>query len=225
MCGQPGILPERSDRQHGMAGKIHGHSRARWWPTRAGDHDRGEGTTTRATRVLKRFDAKGGDAKDEQLLTLAKVDSIKLQKDAGASVRDYQGPHPVVVKGHVISAQGNAVTSLNLETRQARIGACCSTVSPPAGTPTCSMRWRRWGTAKLFISAAPMATCCALMRRTAGWFSNYATGQKVCDAAHSGERERLCDQHADGLLICIKTGDKAADGWYAWGGNAAHNKE
>ena len=30
---------------------------------------------------------------------------------------------------------------------------------------------------------------------------------------------------ADGLLICLKTGDKDADGWFAWGGNAQHNKK
>lgn len=29
---------------------------------------------------------------------------------------------------------------------------------------------------------------------------------------------------ANGLLICLKTGDQDADGWYAWGGNAQHNK-
>lgn len=29
---------------------------------------------------------------------------------------------------------------------------------------------------------------------------------------------------ADGRLICLKTGNKDADGWYAWGGNAQHNK-
>lgn len=29
---------------------------------------------------------------------------------------------------------------------------------------------------------------------------------------------------ADGLLICLKTGNSDADGWYAWGGNAQHNK-
>ncbi|MGA9771211.1 MAG: PQQ-binding-like beta-propeller repeat protein [Blastocatellia bacterium] len=28
----------------------------------------------------------------------------------------------------------------------------------------------------------------------------------------------------NGLLICLKTGDRDADGWYAWGGNAQHNK-
>ena len=29
---------------------------------------------------------------------------------------------------------------------------------------------------------------------------------------------------SDGRLICLKTGNKDADGWYAWGGNAEHNK-
>lgn len=29
---------------------------------------------------------------------------------------------------------------------------------------------------------------------------------------------------ADGWMICLKTGDADADGWYAWGGNAQHNK-
>jgi len=28
----------------------------------------------------------------------------------------------------------------------------------------------------------------------------------------------------NGLLICLKTGDEDADGWYAWGGNARRNK-
>ncbi|HEX7314964.1 MAG TPA: PQQ-binding-like beta-propeller repeat protein [Pyrinomonadaceae bacterium] len=27
-----------------------------------------------------------------------------------------------------------------------------------------------------------------------------------------------------GLLVCLKTGSKDADGWYAWGGNGEHNK-
>ena len=26
----------------------------------------------------------------------------------------------------------------------------------------------------------------------------------------------------EGMLICLKTGEKDADGWTAWGGNAAH---
>jgi hypothetical protein len=29
---------------------------------------------------------------------------------------------------------------------------------------------------------------------------------------------------SDGRLICLKTGNQDADGWYAWGGNAQHNK-
>ncbi|HYH84144.1 MAG TPA: PQQ-binding-like beta-propeller repeat protein [Pyrinomonadaceae bacterium] len=29
---------------------------------------------------------------------------------------------------------------------------------------------------------------------------------------------------SNGLLICLKTGSPDADGWYAWGGNAEHNK-
>ena len=30
---------------------------------------------------------------------------------------------------------------------------------------------------------------------------------------------------SNGLLICLKTGDKDADEWYACGGNAQHNKQ
>ncbi len=29
---------------------------------------------------------------------------------------------------------------------------------------------------------------------------------------------------SDGLVICLKTGSSDADGWYAWGGNAQHNR-
>ncbi len=30
---------------------------------------------------------------------------------------------------------------------------------------------------------------------------------------------------SDGRVICINLADKDADGWYAWGGNAQHNKK
>jgi outer membrane protein assembly factor BamB len=30
---------------------------------------------------------------------------------------------------------------------------------------------------------------------------------------------------ADGKLICLKTNDRTADGWTAWGGNAQHNRK
>jgi outer membrane protein assembly factor BamB len=29
---------------------------------------------------------------------------------------------------------------------------------------------------------------------------------------------------ADGYLICLRLGDADVEGWYAWGGNAQHNK-
>jgi hypothetical protein len=29
---------------------------------------------------------------------------------------------------------------------------------------------------------------------------------------------------SNGMLVCLKTGDEDADGWFAWGGNAQHNK-
>ena len=29
---------------------------------------------------------------------------------------------------------------------------------------------------------------------------------------------------ADGLVICLDTNSKDADGWYGWGGNAQHNR-
>jgi hypothetical protein len=29
---------------------------------------------------------------------------------------------------------------------------------------------------------------------------------------------------ANGLLVCLRTGNDDADGWYCWGGNTQHNK-
>jgi hypothetical protein len=34
----------------------------------------------------------------------------------------------------------------------------------------------------------------------------------------------VCVGTGDGLLICLQTNNKDADGWYGWGGNAQHNK-
>ncbi len=36
---------------------------------------------------------------------------------------------------------------------------------------------------------------------------------------------RLFVGTSDGRLICIDLADQDADGWYAWGGNAQHNKK
>jgi outer membrane protein assembly factor BamB len=52
----------------------------------------------------------------------------------------------------------------------------------------------------------------------------YATNQPIIFQPALAEGN-LYAGTANGLLYCLKTGDPDADGWYAWGGNAQHNKK
>ena len=132
----------------------------------------------------------------------------------------YQGSRAAVSKGQILNAQGNYINSVRAsdgkQTWQAEVvGSHASPngqiFSPPAvghdylylaggAGYLVSVRQSDGGVGFSYAMKAPIAFQPALAK------GNVYAGT------------------SDGRLICLKTGNKDADGWYAWGGNAQHNK-
>ena len=132
----------------------------------------------------------------------------------------YQGSRAAVSKGQILNAQGNYINSVNAangrQTWQAEVVGVpkaqnSQLFSPPAvgrnylylagaGGQLVSVRQSDGGVGFSYATGAPMAFQPALAK------GNVYAGT------------------TDGRIICLKTGDKDAESWYAWGGNSQHNK-
>jgi Ca-activated chloride channel family protein len=132
----------------------------------------------------------------------------------------YQGSRAALSKGQILNAQGNNINSVrasdgkqawHAEVVGASRGPSSQLFSPPsvghdymylagAGGYLLAVRQSDGSVGFSYALRAPMAFQPALAK------GNIYAGT------------------SDGRLICLKTGSKDADGWYAWGGNAQHNK-
>jgi Ca-activated chloride channel family protein len=177
----------------------------------------------------------GGVALSEQVVTAldssvgfgAAPASAKLAEANGAvgvnsvvGAWAYQGSRAALSKGQILNAQGNTINSVRAadgkQSWQAEVvnghaAAAGQVFSPPAvgrdymylagaAGYLVSVRQSDGGVGFSYALKAPMAFQPALAK------GNIYAGT------------------SDGRLICLKTGNKDADGWYAWGGNAQHNK-
>ena len=132
----------------------------------------------------------------------------------------YQGSRAAVSKGQILNAQGNYINSVRAsdgkQSWQAEVvgsrGAAGSQIfSPPAV-----------GRDYLYLAGAAGYLVSV-------WQSDARVGFSYAMKAPIAFQPALAKGNvyagtSDGRLICLKTGDKDADGWYAWGGNAQHNK-
>jgi len=145
-------------------------------------------------------------------------DAVGVNSVVGAWA--YQGSRAAVSKGQILNAQGNYINSVRasdgkpswqMEVVGARSAAGGQVFSPPAvghdylylvgaSGYLVSVRQSDGGVGFSYSMKAPIAFQPALAK------GNVYAGT------------------SDGRLICLKTGNKDADGWYAWGGNAQHNK-
>lgn len=132
----------------------------------------------------------------------------------------YQGSRAAVSKGQILNAQGNYVNSVRASDGQqswqsevvgAQSGLVGQVFSPPAV-----------GRDYLYLAAA--AGYLVSLRQSDGSIG-FSYSMKAPIAFQPAlARGNVYAGTADGRLICLKTGNKDADGWYAWGGNAQHNK-
>jgi outer membrane protein assembly factor BamB len=132
----------------------------------------------------------------------------------------YQGSRAAYSKGQVLNAQGRYLNSIN--------------------AASASLNWRAEVSGGGLQSDAQVFSPPALGERFI--YLSSSLGQLLSVGQKDGEvgfmyqfPEPMVFQPAlaegnvyvgtsSGLLICLKTGTPDADGWYAWGGNAEHNK-
>lgn len=145
-------------------------------------------------------------------------DAVGVDSLSGAWA--YQGSRAAVAKGQILNAQGNYVNSVRASdgkpTWQAEVVGAGSArggqiFSPPA-----------LGHDYLYLAGA--AGYLVSVRQSDGsvGFSYALKAPMVFQPALA--MGNIYVGTADGRLICLKTGNPDADGWYAWGGNAEHNK-
>jgi Ca-activated chloride channel family protein len=132
----------------------------------------------------------------------------------------YQGSRAAVSKGQILNAQGNYINSVRVsdgqQSWQAEVvgshGAPGGQVfSPPAV-----------GRDYLYLAGAAGNLVSVQQSNGAVGFS-YAMKAPIAFQPTLAKGNVYVGT-SDGRLICLKTGNKDADGWYAWGGNAQHNK-
>src|SRR6266403_616071 len=132
----------------------------------------------------------------------------------------YQGSRAAVSKGQILNAQGNYINSVRAsdgrQSWQAEVVGSRGTpggqvFSPPAV-----------GRDYLYLAGAAGNLVSVQQSNGAVGFS-YAMKAPIAFQPTLAKGNVYVGT-SDGRLICLKTGNKDADGWYAWGGNAQHNK-
>jgi Ca-activated chloride channel homolog len=132
----------------------------------------------------------------------------------------YQGSRAALSRGQILNAQGNYINSVRAadgkQSWQAEVvgnrGAASGQVfSPPA-----------LGHDYLYLAGA--SGYLLSVRQSDGHVGfSYAVKAPITFQPALAKGNVYAGT-SDGRLICLKTGNKDADGWYAWGGNAQHNK-
>jgi len=132
----------------------------------------------------------------------------------------YQGSRAAVSRGQILNAQGNHVNSVRAsdgkQTWQAEVVGTgnapgAQIFSPPAV-----------GRDYLYLVAAD-GHLVSLRQKDGGVGFSYAMKAPMTFQPALAKGNVYAGT-SDGRLICLKTGNPDADGWYAWGGNAQHNK-
>jgi outer membrane protein assembly factor BamB len=133
----------------------------------------------------------------------------------------YQGSRAAYRNGKMMNAQGKYLNSIKAgdgkfawraEVKGKGIGEDTQVFSPPA-----------LGESNLYLCGAQGHIVSVKQQDGALAFA-YALKQSMAFQPTLA-KGNIYAGTTNGLLICLKTGDKDADGWYAWGGNAQHNKQ
>ena len=132
----------------------------------------------------------------------------------------YQGSRAAYSQGQMLNAQGRNVHSINAENGRtnwqaqvtgASVNNAMQVFSPPA-----------LGRDYMYLSSA-WGHLVSVRQKDGSVGFNYFFKQPMAfqpALAHGN----VYAGTSQGLVICLKTGNTDADGWYEWGGNAQHNK-
>jgi Ca-activated chloride channel homolog len=132
----------------------------------------------------------------------------------------YQGSRAAYNEGQVMNAQGTKLNSIRAadgsvawraEAKSAKVTGSMQLFSPPA-----------LGRKSIYV-ASFFGHVVSLRQKDGAIQFDYMFNTPIAfqPALANGN---VYIGTALGLLICLKTGNSDADGWYAWGGNAQHNK-
>jgi outer membrane protein assembly factor BamB len=133
----------------------------------------------------------------------------------------YQGSRAAYHRGLILNAQGDALNSLSekdgrtlwkARVRGSKIDGGQQVFSPPA-----------LGARNMYLCTT-LGQLLAVDQRSGKVQFQYDTKQPMAfqpALAHGN----VYAGTANGMLVCLKTGQNDADGWTAWGGNAQHNKK
>jgi hypothetical protein len=132
----------------------------------------------------------------------------------------YQGSRAAVSKGQILNAQGNYINSVRAsDGKQSWQAEVVGNHAAPGGqvfSPPAV------GHDYLYLAGA--AGYLVSVRQSDGGVGfSYALKAPIAFQPALAKGNVYAGT-SDGRLICLKTGNKDADGWYAWGGNAQHNK-
>lgn len=172
-----------------------------------------------ATPTLQSLDSSVGFASAPATAQLSTAnESVGVSTVVGAWA--FQGSRAALSRGQILNAQGNHINSVRAadgrQTWQAEVfgghGALSGQIfSPPAV-----------GGEYMYLAAADGHLISIRQDNGSVGFS-YAMKAPVAFQPALAKGNVYVGT-SDGRLICLKTGDKDADGWYAWGGNSQHNK-
>jgi outer membrane protein assembly factor BamB len=168
----------------------------------------------------KAADASVGFAAAPQSAALFKAEAnVNVSTVAGAW--SYQGSRAAFANGQILNAQANRLNCIRSKDGQIAwqaeatgkgVSQEVQSFSPPAVAG-----------GELYVCSA-QGHLIALDQKDGKVKFMYATQQPMAfqPALAKGN---IYAGTANGMLICLKTGNPTADGWSAWGGNAQHNKK
>lgn len=173
---------------------------------------------------------------------LSRIQETKLESSVGFTVHDvttdspadrqhlnigsvavgwsYQGPRAALAGDKLLNAQGNMINCLAFADGQTAWRAQATgkgiqpdvqLFAPPA-----------LGEKNLYVCSA--SGHIASLRQSDGKPNFIYSIKRPMNFQPTLANGNIYVGTVDGLVVCIKTKDKDADGWYAWGGNAQHNK-
>jgi Ca-activated chloride channel family protein len=145
-------------------------------------------------------------------------DAVGVSSVVGAWA--YQGSRAAVSKGQILNAQGNYINSVRAsDGRQSWQAEVVGSHSAPGG-----QIFSPPAVGRDYLYLAGAAGYLVSVRQSDGGVGfSYAMKAPIAFQPALAKGNVYAGT-SDGRLICLKTGNKDADGWYAWGGNAQHNK-
>ena len=182
------------------------------------EKDSGGGVALSGQQVTTLDSSVGFGAAPSAAKLAAANDSVGVNSVVGAWA--YQGSRAAVNNGQIMNAQGRYLNSVRAkdgkenwraEVVGPKVEANTQIFSPPA-------------VGREYLYLAGRAGHLLSVRQSDGSVGfNYALRAPMTFQPALAEGNIYAGT-SDGRLICLKTGNKDADGWYAWGGNAQHNK-